>query len=1029
MAFQVALSFEDGVTRFIKCEPDQTVADASYRQRINIPLDCRDGACGTCKAFCESGDYDGGTYIDDALSPDEASRGYVLPCSMKPRSDLVLQIASTSAVAKTQAATYSATLTGLDRLSPTTFALTLETPDRDKLAFLPGQYVNIEVPGTGQTRSYSFSNAPDDKELTFLVKLTPGGLMSDYLTERAAPGDELRFTGPNGSFFLRETGHPVLLLAGGTGLAPILSILRAMRACGSSRPAHLVYGVSTDDDLVELDTLASLAAEVEGLTWDYCVADPDSSAPNKGYVTSLIREEHLHGGDVAVYLCGPPPMVEAVRKHFTDAGVQPTGFYYEKFALAAPAGEATAGANAAGRGQTRGATAPAGAAVPGTAALGVAAPGVAAPGVAAPGVAAPGTAAPGAAASGVVALGAAAPGVAAPGVAASGAAAPGAVASGTVASGTVAPGTAAPGTAAPGTAAPGAAVPGTAAPGASASGVAAPGTAAPGTAAPGGAAPAATAPARAAAVQTPASPAPGAPAAPGSASPSPERAGASRTVAGQAIFPPAELAPLRGGPARAAAEEAATARAIAGQPIWPAGGGAGALDAGEPLRPTASRAIAGQEMLPRAEIAPLTEPGRYEIGEEHPSVHESDAVFEARQALELGAVEITIGRLSSQQLAGYRLLAEATLPYVDGDRFLDAAAYTETNAAFHDYLFTLTGNEHLLQAYHALGVKGHMTETLRDATWCHPRCAQDHLDIVAAFEAGDRTAARRLVAEHAERSKTTMRRAMDDKKAARRPRFISPGRFDGKVVVVTGAAQGIGERVARRISAEGGTVVLADRADLVTEVADELTGEALPVLADLETWAGAQAVAEAALARYGRIDVLVNNVGGAIWFKPFTEFTPDQIDAEIRRSLMTTLYSCRAALPSMAARGQGVIVNVSSAATRGIHRIPYSAAKGGINAITASLALEYADAGIRVVATAPGGTEAPPRRISRGGSALETEQERAWFQAHIDQTVNSSLMKRYGTLDEQAAAITFLASDEASYITGTVLPVAGGDLG
>ena len=110
MSHQVALSFEDGVTRFIECTPDQTVADASYRSRINIPLDCRDGACGTCKAFCESGEYDGGTYIDDALSADEAAAGYVLPCSMKPRSDLVLQIASTSAVAKTQAATYAATV-------------------------------------------------------------------------------------------------------------------------------------------------------------------------------------------------------------------------------------------------------------------------------------------------------------------------------------------------------------------------------------------------------------------------------------------------------------------------------------------------------------------------------------------------------------------------------------------------------------------------------------------------------------------------------------------------------------------------------------------------------------------------------------------------------------------------------------------------------------------------------------------------------------------------------------------------------
>jgi len=124
-----------------------------------------------------------------------------------------------------------------------------------------------------------------------------------------------------------------------------------------------------------------------------------------------------------------------------------------------------------------------------------------------------------------------------------------------------------------------------------------------------------------------------------------------------------------------------------------------------------------------------------------------------------------------------------------------------------------------------------------------------------------------------------------------------------------------------------------------------------------------------------------------------------------------------------------VIVNVSSAATRGVHRIPYSAAKGGINALTASLAFEYADAGIRVVATAPGGTEAPPRRISRGTPETRTDQERAWFQAHVDQTLTSSLMHRYGTMDEEVAPILFLASDEASYITGTRLPVAGGDLG
>lgn len=424
--------------------------------------------------------------------------------------------------------------------------------------------------------------------------------------------------------------------------------------------------------------------------------------------------------------------------------------------------------------------------------------------------------------------------------------------------------------------------------------------------------------------------------------------------------------------------------------------------------------------------------GGYQIGEEHPSVHESDAIFDARRALELGALELVVGRLTSQQVHGYRLLAEATVPYVDGDRFVDAAGYTETNAAFHDYLFTLTGNEHLSQAYRALGVKGHMEQSLRTATWCHPSCTRDHLDIVDAMEAGDREEARRLVGEHADRSKETTRRAMADNTAARRPRFVTPGRFDGRVVAVTGAAQGIGRRVAERAAAEGAQLVLVDRSPLVHEVAGGLSADGaktLAVEADLESWDGAEAALREAAGWQGRVDVLVNNVGGAIHFKPFVEFTAEEISAEITRSLMPTLWCCRAVLPGMVGQGSGVIVNVSSAATRGIHRIPYSAAKGGINAITASLALEYADAGIRVVATAPGGTEAPPRRISRGTPEARTEQEREWFQAHIDQTLGSSLLGRYGTLDEQAAAILFLASDEASYVTGTVLPVAGGDPG
>lgn len=254
------------------------------------------------------------------------------------------------------------------------------------------------------------------------------------------------------------------------------------------------------------------------------------------------------------------------------------------------------------------------------------------------------------------------------------------------------------------------------------------------------------------------------------------------------------------------------------------------------------------------------------------------------------------------------------------------------------------------------------------------------------------------------------------------------GRFSGKVMIVTGAAQGIGAGVARRAAAEGASVVLVDRAAMLAEVAAEIGGDALAIHADLETFEGAEQAVSAALDRFGRVDILINNVGGAIRMRPYEAFEPAQIEAEIRRSLLPTLWCCRAVLPPMLAAGAGTIVNVSSNATRGIHRVPYSAAKGGVNAITQSLAMEVAHRGIRVVATAPGGTEAPPRRIPRNSEG-DTPDEQAWMTQVVKQVTDSTFVKRYASIDEQVGPILFLASHEASYITGSVLPVAGGDLG
>jgi benzoate/toluate 1,2-dioxygenase reductase component len=331
MSFRVALNFEDGVTRFVEARADELVADAAYRAGLNIPLDCRDGACGTCKCYCESGDYTLGSYIDDALTEEEAAERQVLPCQMKAKSDCVLRIPVSSTVCKVKIGSMSAEIESVRPLSPSSIGFSLKLNDPDGMRYLPGQYVNVSVPGTPETRSYSFSSMPRDGVVQFLVRNIPGGLMSSYLAERAKAGDSVTIAGPMGSFYLRDVTRPVLFLAGGTGLAPFLAMLEELERTTPTQPIHMVYAVTNDADLVEVSTLEAFAASIPGFTFTTVVAAADSAHPQKGYVTHHLPDAALNGGDVDVYLCGPPPMVDAVRAYLKDKQIAPANFHYEKF--------------------------------------------------------------------------------------------------------------------------------------------------------------------------------------------------------------------------------------------------------------------------------------------------------------------------------------------------------------------------------------------------------------------------------------------------------------------------------------------------------------------------------------------------------------------------------------------------------------------------------------------------------------------------------------------------------------------------
>jgi benzoate/toluate 1,2-dioxygenase reductase component len=225
------------------------------------------------------------------------------------------------------------------RLSETTLQFALAVDPSVELSFLPGQYVNIRVPDTDQKRSYSFSSTPGGNAVSFLIRDIPRGQMSTFLRERGESGAAMEFTGPSGTFYLRDINRPLLLLAGGTGLAPFLSMLGKIAQTGSAYPIHMIYGVTNVVDLVGVDQLEAYTRAIPNFSFGCCVASESSDYPNKGYVTRYIEPAHLNGGNVDVYLCGPPPMVDAVRHFLTEQSVAPANFYFEKFS---PSGAVTA---------------------------------------------------------------------------------------------------------------------------------------------------------------------------------------------------------------------------------------------------------------------------------------------------------------------------------------------------------------------------------------------------------------------------------------------------------------------------------------------------------------------------------------------------------------------------------------------------------------------------------------------------------------------------------------------------------------
>jgi len=263
------------------------------------------------------------------------------------------------------------------------------------------------------------------------------------------------------------------------------------------------------------------------------------------------------------------------------------------------------------------------------------------------------------------------------------------------------------------------------------------------------------------------------------------------------------------------------------------------------------------------------------------------------------------------------------------------------------------------------------------------------------------------------------------------PRAAGARRFAGKIAVVAGAGQGIGRATARRLAQEGATVVVGDvvesSAERVRRELEEFGAPASSYVGDLSKREAAQALMAQAKSTHGRIDVLVNIVGGTIWAQPYQDYRPEQIEAEVNKSFWAPMWLCWAVLPIMIEQRSGAIVNMGSHAIVSTQRVPYAASKGGVIALTMSLSKEVAQYGIRVNCVAPHATVAEDRVTPRNAGQVLTPEERALKEKELqERRMREIPMGRTAVPAEQAAAIAFLASEDASFITGQVLPVGGG---
>lgn len=316
-------------------EENEKILEAALRQGFTLPYGCRNGACGACLGELLKGEVDYGTSNRSALKPDLEEAGKILVCQATARSNLILKVKEVVRASEIEVKRLPVRVESLRQLSHDVMELKLKLPETERLQFLAGQYIDILLKD-GSARAFSLANPPHrDQYLELHIRHVPGGNFTDYVFNTMKEKDLLRIEGPQGSFFLEEeSSKPILMIAGGTGFAPMQSMLEHAIEDGDKREFHLFWGVRGRNDLYSNSQAEQWAEEHANISYTPVLSEPseeDAWTGETGFVHEAVLRHYPELAAYDIYMAGPPVMVEAAKKAFCETGLPEEQLHFDSF--------------------------------------------------------------------------------------------------------------------------------------------------------------------------------------------------------------------------------------------------------------------------------------------------------------------------------------------------------------------------------------------------------------------------------------------------------------------------------------------------------------------------------------------------------------------------------------------------------------------------------------------------------------------------------------------------------------------------